>query len=75
MATPDNKFRSFSKMKIVDDMELGKVGSDMAFRNVRTGVILCCYRDAEPFSGGKAYVSKDQVNYFYIDKKGNRVEE
>ncbi len=56
-------------------MELGKVGSDMAFRNVRTGVILCCYRDAEPFSGGKSYVSKDQVNYFYIDKKGNRVEE
>lgn len=74
LATPDEQFRSFSKTKIVDDMERGYLGRKLAFRNVRTKEILCCYSDAEDFSGGKAYVSKDGVNYFYIDKKGNRAE-
>ena len=73
LATPDNKFRSFGKSKIVDDMERGYMGQKFAFRNVRTLEILCCYADAEDFSGGKAYVSKDGQTYLYIDKKGNVV--
>lgn len=74
LATSDERFRSFAKMKIVDDMERGYMGRKQAFRNVKTNQILCCYADAEDFSGGKAYVSKDGVSYFYMDKKGNRVE-
>jgi hypothetical protein len=66
----DSRFRSFGKTVISDGMERGKVGEKMAFRNVQTGEILCCFADAEDFSAGKAYVSKDGVNYFYINKQG-----
>lgn len=69
----DNKFRSFGKSKIIEDMELGYVGQKLAFRNVRTLEILCCFADAKDFKGGKAYVSKDGVKYFYVDKQGNEV--
>ena len=74
LATTDKVFRSFSKTKIVDGMERGKSESKMAFRNIQTREIICCFADAEDFSGGKAYVSKDGVAYYYIDKKGNKVE-
>ncbi|MFN0034473.1 MAG: hypothetical protein ACKVUS_05350 [Saprospiraceae bacterium] len=74
METPDNTFRSFGKSVIRDDMERGKVGGKLAFRNVRTKQVLCCYAGAEDFSGGKAYVSKDGVQYHYINNKGERVE-
>lgn len=74
LATPDEKFRSFGNAKIVEDMERGYVGNKLAFRNVRTNEILCCYADAEDFSGGKAYVSRDGVNFFNINKRGEKVE-
>lgn len=69
----DSRFRSFGKTVISDGMERGKVGGKMAFRNVQTGKILCCYADAEDFEGGKANVSQDGVTYFFINKKGERV--
>lgn len=74
LATPDEKFRSFGNAKIVEDMERGYKGSKLAFRNVRTKEILCCFADADDFSGGKAYVSKDGTNYYYINKRGEKVE-
>jgi hypothetical protein len=55
-------------------MERGYKGKKLAFRNVRTKEILCCYTDAADFSEGKAYVSKDGINYFYINKRGEKVE-
>ncbi len=73
LATPDERFRSYGKTMIVNDMELGYMGSKKAFRNVRNKEILCCFTDAEPFSSGKAWVTKDGVNYYYIDIKGNKV--
>lgn len=69
----ESKFRSFGKSTIVEDMELGYVGQKLAFKNVRTLEILCCYADAKVFKGGKAYVSEDGVKYFYIDKRGKVV--
>jgi hypothetical protein len=75
LTTPDQRFRSFGKTVIRDDMERGMVGEKLAFRNVRTNKILPGrYTDAEDFSGGKAYVSEDGVNYFYIDKNGQRIQ-
>ncbi len=74
LATPDNKFRSFAKSRIIEDMERGYIGQKLAFRNVRTKEILCCYTEAADFSGGKAYVSQDGKYFFYINKQGNRVE-
>lgn len=74
LATPDKVFRSFGKSIFAEGMELGKIGADMAFRNLKTKEILCCFKDAEKFMDGKAWVSKDGVNYFYINKKGDRVE-
>lgn len=74
LATPDERFRSFGKSIIADGMERGRVGNKQAFRNIQTNEILCCYQDAEDFSGGKAYVSKDGVTYYYMDKKGNKVQ-
>ena len=74
LATSDERFRSYGKSMVANDMELGYMGSKKAFRNVRNKEILCCYTDAEPFSGGKAWVSKDGVNYFYIDNKGKKVD-
>lgn len=71
--TTDQKFRSFAKLAIHDDMELGYMGDKYAFRNVRTREILCCYADAKGFSGGMAYVSLDGRNFFYINKKGEKV--
>jgi len=71
---PDSRFRSYGKTIISDGMERGKVGDKMAFRNVQTGEILCCYADAEDFSGGKANVSKNGIKYFYINKNGVEVE-
>ncbi len=73
LATPDKVFRSFAKLIIADGMELGKIGNDMAFRNVRTKEVLCCFKDAEKFMDGKAWVSKDGVNYYYIDLQGNKL--
>ena len=73
LATPDKVFRSFAKLVIADGMELGKIGTELAFRNVKTKEILCCFKDAENFMGGKAWVSKDGVNYYYIDVKGNKL--
>ena len=70
----DKKFRSFAAQKIVENMERGYMDGKFAFRNVRNKEILCCFSDAQDFSGGKAYVSKDGRNYFYIDKEGNVVE-
>lgn len=70
----DGKFRSFAQMRISDGMELGYMDGKLAFRNVRTHAILCCFADAEDFANGKAYVSKDGVNYYYTDTAGNRVE-
>ena len=49
------------------------MGGKIAFRNVQTGELLCCYADAEDFEGGKANVSTDGAAYFYINKKGERV--
>jgi hypothetical protein len=69
----DQKFRSFAKMAIYDDMELGYMGDKYAFKNVRTKEILCCYTAAKGFSDGKAYVSLDGKNFFYINKKGDKV--
>lgn len=69
----DTRFRSFAKTMFADGMERGKVGKKLAFRNLQTNEILCCYADAEDFNGGRAYVSQDGVNYFYINKKGERV--
>jgi hypothetical protein len=69
----DEKFRSFAKMVIAEDMERGYVGDKLAFRNVRNKQIICCFSDAKDFSGGKAYVSEDGVSYFYIDKNGNKL--
>lgn len=74
LATSDEVFRSFGNAKIVEDMERGYKGKKLAFRNVRTKEILCCYTDAADFSEGKAYVSKDGINYFYINKRGEKVE-
>jgi hypothetical protein len=74
LATPDTRFRSFGKTVISDNMELGKVGESFAFRNVKTGEILCCFADAKSFGSGKAYVSKDRINFYYIDKTGKKVE-
>jgi hypothetical protein len=70
----DQKFRSFAGQKIVENMERGYMDGKFAFRNVRNKEILCCFSDAQDFSGGKAYVSKDGRNYFYIDKQGNVVQ-
>jgi Effector-associated domain 11 len=68
------RFRSFSKLVIVEDMERGHDGNNrIMYRNVRTNEVLCCYDDGENFSGGKARVSQNG-QYFYIDKKGNRVQ-
>ncbi|MCC7245770.1 MAG: hypothetical protein IT269_08835 [Saprospiraceae bacterium] len=75
LATPDNKFRSFGKTVIVNDMELGMMGEKMAYRNVRTKQVLCCFKDATHFSNGKAYVSRDGVKYFYINTQGQEVPE
>lgn len=75
LATPDNKFRSFGKTVIVNDMELGMMGEKMAYRNVRTKQVLCCFKDATNFSNGKAYVSRDGVKYFYINTQGQEVPE
>jgi hypothetical protein len=72
-AIPDKVFRSFSRLVIADDMELGKIGAEMAFRNVKTKELLCCFKDAESFMNGKAWVSKDGINYYYIDPRGNKV--
>jgi len=74
LATPDTRFRSFGKTIVSDNMELGKVGESFAFRNVRTGDILCCFADAKAFGNGKAYVSKDRINFYYIDNTGKKVE-
>ncbi|MBL7806573.1 MAG: hypothetical protein JNN28_02095 [Saprospiraceae bacterium] len=74
LATPDQKFRSFAKSAIYDDMELGYMGDKYAFRNVRTKEILCCYAAAKGFSDGKAYVSPDGKNFYYINKKGEKVQ-
>ncbi len=74
LATPDQKFRSFAKSAIYDDMELGYMGNNYAFRNVRTKEILCCYAAAKGFSDGKAYVSTDGKNFFYINKKGEKIQ-
>lgn len=71
---PGEKFRSFAKTVIADDMERGYIGQNLAFRNVRTREIICCFADAQDFSGGKARVSKDGMHYFYIDKRGKEVE-
>ncbi|HAD13995.1 MAG TPA: hypothetical protein DCF33_16340 [Saprospirales bacterium] len=72
-STSDQKFRSLAKMAIYDDMELGYMGDKYAFKNVRTKEILCCYAAAKGFSDGKAYVSLDGINFFYINKKGDKV--
>jgi hypothetical protein len=74
LATPDTRFRSFGKTVISDNMELGKVGESFAYRNVKTGEILCCFADAKSFGSGKAYVSKDRINFYYIDKSGKKVD-
>lgn len=71
--TPEGKFRSFAKTVIREDMERGYIGDKIAFRNVRTKEIVCCFSNAEDFADGKAYVSEDGVKYFYIDKKGNKL--
>ena len=71
--TSGGRFRSFAKTVISNGMERGKIDGKMAFRNVRTGEILCCYADAEDFSNGKAYVSKDGVKYIYINNKGEEL--
>lgn len=68
------KFRSYAPTKIIEGMERGKVDGQHAFLNHMTKKILCCYQDAEDFSGGKAYVSQ-RGRYFYIDKTGKEVEE
>lgn len=70
----DGRFRSFANMQIKDDMERGYIDGKLAFRNVRTKEIICCFSNAEDFSGGKAYVSKDGVNYYFMDKSGRKVE-
>jgi len=70
----DGRFRSFANMQIKDDMERGYMDGKIAFRNVRTKEIICCFSDGEDFSGGKAYVSKDGVAYYYINKQGDKVE-
>jgi Effector-associated domain 11 len=68
------RFRSFSKLVIIEDMERGHDGNNrIMYRNVRTNEVLCCYDEGENFSGGKARVSQNG-QYFYIDKKGNRVQ-
>lgn len=67
------KFRSFAPSRIIEGMERGKVDGEFAFLNHTTRQVLCCYEDAEDFSGGKAYV-KQRGRYFYIDKAGREVE-
>ncbi|HLP94385.1 MAG TPA: hypothetical protein VK168_10140 [Saprospiraceae bacterium] len=74
LATPDQKFRSFAKSAIYDDMELGYMGDKYAFRNVRTKEILCCYAAAKGFSDGKAFVSTDGKSFFFINKKGEKIQ-
>lgn len=68
----DGRFRSFANMQIKDGMERGYIDGKLAFRNVRTKEIICCFTKADDFSGGKAYVSKDGVNFYYMDKFGNK---
>lgn len=54
--------------------ELGKVGESFAYRNLKTGEILCCFADAKSFGSGKAHVSKDRIHFYYIDKSGKKVD-
>jgi len=67
------KFRSYAPTRIIEGMERGKVDGQHAFFNHVTRQVLCCYEDAEDFSGGKAWV-KQRGRYFYIDKAGREVE-
>lgn len=75
-ATPDQRFRSYAKPIISEEMELGFTngGRQFAFRNLRTQNILCCYDDAEKFAGGKARVQQNG-RYFYINKNGTEIKE
>lgn len=68
------KFRSYAPTKIIEGMERGKVDGKHAFFNHATRQVLCCYDDAEDFSGGKAWVSQ-RGRYFHIDKAGKEVED
>jgi hypothetical protein len=45
-----------------------------AYRNLKTGEILCFFAEAKSFGSGKAYVSKDRINFYYKDKTGKKVD-
>lgn len=68
--TVNEKFRSYGNAKFSDGMELGYMGDQFAYRNLKTKEIICCFQKAEEFSGGKARVSTTGKQFFYIDKNG-----
>ncbi len=76
LATPDRKFRSYAKPQVSEDMEKGFIleGNKVAYRNLRTKAILCCFEDGEMFENGKAKVSENGKDYYYIDKNGKKTQ-
>jgi len=68
--TANEKFRSYGNAKFADGMELGYMGDRYAYRNLRTKEVICCFQKAEEFSGGKARVSTNGEQFYYIDKNG-----
>lgn len=76
LATPDRKFRSYAKPQVSEDMEKGFVldGNKVAYRNLRTKAILCCFEDGEMFENGKARVSENGKEYYFIDKNGKKTQ-
>ena len=57
-------------------MEKGYIGSTnrIAYKNLVTKAVFCCYEDGEPFVNGKAKVSENGSDYFFIDKNGNKTQ-
>ena len=76
LATPDPKFRSYAKPQVSEDMEKGFIleGNKVAYRNLRTKAILCCFEDGEMFENGKARVSENGKEYYFIDKNGKKTQ-